>query len=485
MIWIKVILYFKEGLTFDDVLLVPKKSPIVSRSQTSLKTKLSSNVSLNVPIISANMDSVTESRMAIALAREGGIGIIHRFMTIQEQVEQVLKVKRSESVVIEQPYTIGPTNSIREANALMVEKGISGLLVKGLNNELCGILTRRDTVFEKNLDIPVSELMTKDVISAKVGTNIDQAKEILHKNKIEKLPVVNEEGKIIGLITGKDILKMEEYPNASKDKKGRLLVGAAVGVKGDYLERTESLLNNGADVIVVDIAHGHSDNAINTVKLIKKAFSSCELIAGNVATGKGTEDLIKAGVDAVKVGVGSGSICITRIVTGSGVPQLTAIIDSVKMAKKYDIPVISDGGTRNSGDMTKALAAGSSSVMIGSMFGGTDESPGKTLVKNGKKYKMYRGMASFYAALGRRYRENPESTSENEDLNDYVPEGVEAMVPYKGSVIEIIRQLVGGVRSGLSYCGANTINEMQENAEFIKITLSGYKESHPHDVDVI
>jgi IMP dehydrogenase len=297
--------------------------------------------------------------------------------------------------------------------------------------------------------------------------------------------LINQNGEINGLITGKDILKMDEYPNASKDKKGRLLVGAAVGVKGDYLERTELLLNNGADVIVVDIAHGHSDNAINTVKLIKKAFPSCELIAGNIATGKGTEDLIKAGVDAVKVGVGSGSICITRIVTGSGVPQLTAIIDSVKMGKKYDVPIISDGGTRTSGDMTKALAAGSSSVMIGSMFGGTDESPGKTLVKNGKKYKMYRGMASFYAALGRRYRENPDSSSDNEDLNDYVPEGVEAMVPYKGSVIDVIRPLVGGVRSGLSYCGANTIGEMQENAEFIKITLAGYKESHPHDVDVI
>ncbi|HET6589770.1 MAG TPA: IMP dehydrogenase [Candidatus Nitrosocosmicus sp.] len=478
-------MYFKEGLTFDDVLLVPKKSPIVSRSQTNLKTRLSSNVYLNIPIISANMDSVTESRMAIALAREGGIGIIHRFMTIQEQVEQVLKVKRSESVVIEQPYTISPDSKIKEANSIMAANGISGLLVKDHNNKLCGILTRRDTVFERNPDTRVSDLMTKDVVSAKIGTNIEQAKEILHKHKIEKLPVINEAGEIHGLITGKDILKMEEFPNASKDKKGRLLVGAAVGVKGDYLERTEALLSNGADIIVVDIAHGHSDNALNTVKLIKKAFPTCELVAGNVATGKGTEDLIKAGVDAVKVGVGSGSICITRIVTGSGVPQLTAVIDSVKMAKKYDIPVISDGGTRTSGDLTKALAAGSSSVMVGSLFGGTDESPGKTLVKNGKKYKMYRGMASFYAALGRKYRENAESPSEDEDLNDYVPEGVEAMVPYKGSVIDIIRQLVGGLRSGLSYCGANTIAEMQENAEFIKITLAGYKESHPHDVDVI
>ncbi|MGN6558924.1 MAG: IMP dehydrogenase, partial [Candidatus Nitrosocosmicus sp.] len=347
------------------------------------------------------------------------------------------------------------------------------------------ILTRRDIVFEKDPTLKVSSLMTKDVVYANVGITIEQAKEILHKNKVEKLPVIDSEKRITGLITGKDILKMEKYPNASKDKKGRLLVGAAVGVKGDYLERTEELLDNGADVIVVDIAHGHSDNAINTVKLIKKAFPTCELIAGNVATESGTEDLIKAGVDAVKVGVGSGSICITRVVTGSGVPQLTAIIDSVKIAKKYDIPVISDGGTRTSGDMTKALAAGASSVMIGSMFGGTDESPGKTLIKNGKKYKMYRGMASFAASLGRKYRENAEMNIESDDLNDYVPEGVEAMVPYKGSVVEIIRQLVGGVRSGLSYCGAKTINEMYEKAEFIKITTSGFKESQPHDVDVI
>jgi IMP dehydrogenase len=485
ILWIKVILYFKEGLTFDDVLLVPKRSPIISRSQTDLKTKLSTNIKINIPIISANMDSVTESNMASALAREGGIGIIHRFMTIQDQVLEVLKVKRSESVIIEQPYTIGPHNTIKESSILMSEKGISGLLVEDDNKKLCGIITRRDIVFEKNMNLKVSDLMTKDVIFAKVGTTIEQAKEILHKNKMEKLPIIDGEKKIIGLITGKDILKMEKYPNASKDKKGRLLVGAAVGVKGDYLERTEALLNSGADIIVVDIAHGHSDNAINTVKLIKKAFPNCELIAGNVASEQGTEDLIKAGVDAVKVGVGSGSICITRVVTGSGVPQLTAIIDSVKMAKKYEVPVISDGGTRTSGDLTKALAAGASSVMIGSLFGGTDESPGKTLIKNGKKYKMYRGMASFSASLGRKYRENSETTIDNDDLNDYVPEGVEAMVPYKGSVIEIIHQLVGGIRSGLSYCGAKTINEMYENAEFIKITTSGFKESQPHDVDVI
>ena len=309
-------MYFKEGLTFDDVLLVPKRSPIVSRSQTDLKTKLSANIKINIPIISANMDSVTEANMASTLAREGGIGIIHRFNTIQDQITEVLKVKRSESVIIEQPYTIGPNDTVEKAKNMMDEKGISGLLVEDIG-KLCGIITRKDIVFEKNLSLKVLELMTKDVVFAKTGTTIEQAKEILHKNKVEKLPVVDSEKRILGLITGKDILKIEQFPNASKDKKGRLLVGAAVGVKGDYLERTEALLNNGADVIVVDIAHGHSDNAINTVKLIKKAFPSCELIAGNVATEKGTEDLIKAGVDAVKVGVGSGSICITRVVTGS------------------------------------------------------------------------------------------------------------------------------------------------------------------------
>jgi len=328
-------------------------------------------------------------------------------------------------------------------------------------------------------------VMTKEVITAKAGTTIEQSKEILHKQRIEKLPVVDEKRRIVGLITSKDILKMEQYPHASKDRKGRLLTGAAVGVKGDYLERTEALLEAGADVLVVDIAHGHSENAINTVHMIKKAFPNCELIAGNVATGDGARDLIKAGVDAIKVGVGSGSICITRVVTGSGVPQLTAVLDSVKVARDYDVPVISDGGIRNSGDITKALAAGSASVMVGSLFGGTDESPGKTLVKNGKKFKMYRGMASFYASLGRKYREEGPQVVDSDDLNDYVPEGVEAMVPYKGSVVEIVRQLAGGLRSGLSYCGAKTIPEMQKNAEFIKMTSAGFIESQPHDVDLM
>jgi IMP dehydrogenase len=477
-------LNIREGLTFDDVLLIPKRSPIISRSQTNLKTRLSRNINLNIPVISANMDTVTESPMAIALAREGGIGIIHRFMTIQDQVDEVLKVKRSESVMIEQPYTISIDSSVGYAKKIMHDFGISGLLIEK-DKKLAGIITKRDLLFETNFENNISSVMSKDVVFAEMGTTIEKAKYILHKNRIEKLPIIDKDKHIIGLITSQDILKMEEFPNASKDKKGRLLVGAAVGVKGDYLERTEALLDAGADVMVVDIAHGHSDNAINCVHLIKKAFKDCELIAGNIATGQGTEDLIRAGVDAVKVGVGSGSICITRVITGSGVPQLTAILDSVKIAQEYDIPVISDGGIRNSGDLTKALAAGSSSVMVGSLLGGTDESPGKTLVKNGKKYKIYRGMASFYASLGRKYREEGQQIIESEDLNDYVPEGVEAMVSYKGSVVEIIRQLVGGLRSGLSYCGAKTINEMQQNAEFVRITTAGYIESQPHDVNVM
>lgn len=474
----------REGLTFDDVLLIPKRSPIISRSQTELRTKLSKNLTLNTPLISANMDTITESNMAVSLAREGGIGIIHRFMTIEEQVDEVHRVKRSESVIIEQPYFIGPENSASDANKMMSTKGISGLLVID-NGKLVGIITRRDILFQPDMDAKISDLMTKDIITASEGVKISEAKKVPHKNKIEKLPVVDASNKVVGLITSKDILNIDRYPFASKDRKGRLLVGAAVGVKGDYLERAEALLNAGADVLVVDIAHGHSDNAINAIKMIKKAFTNSELIAGNVATGEGAKDLINAGVDAVKVGVGSGSICITRVVTGSGVPQLTAVFDTVKVAREYDIPVISDGGIRTSGDAIKALAAGASSVMVGSIFGGTDESPGKTIVRHGKKFKMYRGMASFYASLGRKYREEGSDVIDTEDPNDYVPEGVEAMVPYKGSVTEIIRQLIGGIRSGLSYCGSRSIEEMQKNSEFIKITPAGYIESQPHDVDVM
>ncbi len=474
---------FKEGLTFDDVLLVPKYSDITSRSQTDLSSKLSRNISINIPFVSANMDTVTESSMAMAMARAGGIGIIHRFLSIQEQASEVLKVKRSGSVIIENPYSISSDKSIQDALDYAEDKEISGLLVVDSDSKLVGIITERDLLFANPND-HIQDVMTKDVVTAKPGVVLDEAKEILHKHRIEKLPIVDDSGIIKGLITSKDIINNADYPNASKDKKGRPLVGAAVGVKGDFLERSESLLDAGADVLVVDIAHGHSENALNTVRNIKKAFPDCELIAGNIATAQGTEDLIRAGVDAVKVGVGSGSICITRVITGSGVPQLTAVIDCAKIGKEHDIPIISDGGTRTSGDATKALAAGASSVMIGSMLGGTDESPGTVLTKNGKRFKVYRGMASLAASLGRKSKETG-SFSLDDDLNDYVAEGVEAMVPYKGTVTDILKQLTGGVRSGLSYCGAHTISQMQDNAEFIKMSGAGFAESQPHDVSLM
>ena len=475
----------REGLTFDDVLLVPKFSDIISRSQTDLTTQLSRNISINIPIISANMDTVTESTMAVTIAREGGIGIIHRFLTIEEEVDEVHKVKRSGSVIIENPYLINPEQTIQDAFNIMNEKQVSGLLVTDSNSKLIGILTERDVLFEPvDCSKLVKDLMTKDVVSAKPGIDFQQAKEILKNNRIEKLPLTDENNQIKGLITSQDISNLEKYPNASKDEKGRPLVGAAVGVKGDFMQRTEALLDAGVDVIVVDIAHGHSENAINTVKNIKKAFPNCELIAGNVATAHGTEDLIKAGVDAVKVGVGSGSICITRVITGSGVPQLTAVLDCAKIGNEHNIPIISDGGTRTSGDATKALAAGAHSVMIGGILGGTDESPGSTISKNGKRFKIYRGMASLGASLGRKSKDSS-NAGLTDDLNDYVAEGVEGMVPYRGGVTDIITQMTGGIRSGLSYCGAHNIQQMQKNAEFIKISRAGFAESQPHDVDVM
>ena len=474
---------FKEGLTFDDVLLIPKYSDITSRSQTDLTTKLSQNISINIPFVSANMDTVTESSMAGTMARAGGIGIIHRFLTIKEQANEVLKVKRSGSVMIENPYSISPDKSVQDAIDYAEDKDISGLLVVDSNSKLIGIVTERDLLFANQND-KIQNVMTKDVVTAKLGVTLDESKEILHKHRIEKLPIVDDSGIVKGLITSKDITNNADYPNASKDKKGRPLVGAAVGVKGDFLERSESLLEAGVDVLVVDIAHGHSENAMSTIRNIKKAFPNCELIAGNIATAQGAEDLIKAGVDAVKVGVGSGSICITRVITGSGVPQLTAVMDCAKIGKDYGIPIISDGGTRTSGDATKALASGASSVMVGSMLGGTDESPGTVLTKNGKRFKVYRGMASLAASIGRKSKETG-LISLDDDLNDYVAEGVEAMVPYKGTVTDILKQLTGGVRSGLSYCGAHTIPQMQESAEFIKMSRAGFAESQPHDVSLM
>ena len=474
---------FREGLTFDDVLLVPKHSDITSRIQADLSTRLSRNISLNIPFISANMDTVTEWAMAVAMARYGGIGIIHRFLTVPDQVNQVLKVKRSGSIMIENPYTVGPDQTLASAISYAREKGVSGLLVVGAEGRLAGIVTRRDTAFETDWSIPVRNVMSADVVTAGPGVTVDEARRILHKNRIEKLPLVDGGGRVEGLITSKDITNEDEYPNASKDAKGRPLVGAAVGVKGDYMERTESLLGAGADVIVVDIAHGHSKNALTTVSNIKRGFPDCEVIAGNVATAEGAEELIRAGVDAVKVGVGSGSICITRVITGSGVPQLTAVLDCSEVGRDHGIPIISDGGTRTSGDATKALAAGASAVMMGSILGGTDATPGTVLTKNGKQFKVYRGMASLAASIGRQEKEG--SSSPYDDLNDYVAEGVEAMVSYKGPVKDILQQMTGGVRSGLSYCGAHNIPQLQKNAEFVKISRAGFAESQPHDVDVM
>lgn len=473
----------REGLTFDDVLLVPKYSDVTTRSQTDLNTRLSRNISLSIPFVSANMDTVTESAMAVAIARAGGIGIVHRFLSIQDEAAEVLKVKRSGSVMIENPYTIPEEATIREARKYAEDMGISGLLVVD-GERLAGIVTDRDFLFGSDQDRPISSIMTRDVVTAPSGISVEDAKRMLRDNRVEKLPVTDGEGRIRGLFTSKDITNIEDYPMASKDSKGRPLVGAAVGVKGDFMERTEELLEAGADIIVVDVAHGHSQNAISAVRNIKKAFPSCEIIAGNVATAAGAQDLINAGVDAVKVGVGSGSICITRVITGSGVPQLTAVMDCARIGRDNDIPIISDGGTRTSGDATKALAAGASSVMLGSILGGTDESPGTVLTKNGKRFKVYRGMASLAASIGRKSKETG-SVSLEEDLNDYVAEGVEAMVPYKGSVTDILKQMTGGVRSGLSYCGAHTIQAMQRNAEFIRMSRAGFAESQPHDVSLM
>ena len=476
-----------EGLTFDDVLLVPKKSVVHSRKEVNTSTKLSRHLQLKIPVISAPMDTVTEHAMAITIAREGGLGIIHRFMTIKQQVEEVLKVKRSESIVIEQPYRMNGDQKLREARRLMTQYDVSGLLVVDPNEKLEGILTGRDILFERNLERKVSELMTpiKDMVTASPGLNLKEAERILHQHKLEKLPLIDNEGRLRGLITSKDLLSLEKYPNASKDSKGRLMVGAAVGVKTDYVERANALHEAGADMLVIDVAHAHSDITLEATRSIRKNIKDAELMVGNVATKDGTDDLIAAGADAVKVGIGSGSICITRIVTGAGVPQLTAIIDCAKAADQAGVPIIADGGIRNSGDITKAVVAGASTVMLGSLLAGTDESPGMTVMREGRKYKLVRGMASVAASYDRTSKE-PETEEEAAvELIDYVPEGVEAFVPFKGNASELIGQLVGGFKSGMSYCGAIEISQMRGKANFIKMSPAGLRESYPHDVDVM
>jgi len=467
-----------EGLTFDDILLVPDKSAILPR-EVDISTVFSKNIKINIPLVSAAMDTVTESRLAVAIAREGGIGIIHKNMSIQQQAEEVDKVKRSESGVIVDPISLPLENKVGDAIELMTKYHISGIPIVNKEKKLVGILTNRDIRFLEDKNLRISSIMTKEnLITAPVGTTLEEAKRILHKNRIEKLPIVNEAFILKGLITIKDIEKVEQYPNSCKDIEGRLRVGAAVGISRNVLERVDALINAKVDVIVVDTAHGHSSRVIEVIKEIKRTFD-IELVGGNVATFEGAESLIKAGVDAIKVGIGPGSICTTRVVTGVGVPQVSAIQECKRAAKKYHIPLIADGGVKYSGDITKALAVGADSVMIGSLFAGTEESPGEVVLYKGRSYKEYRGMGSIEAMKkGSKDRYFQEEAEENK----LVPEGIEGRVSYRGALSACIFQLLGGVRSGMGYCGVKNIEELQEKTKFIQITPAGLKESHPHDV---
>lgn len=468
----------KTGLTFDDILLLPAKSEVLPK-EVDLRTSLTKKIKLNVPILSSAMDTVTEAPMGIAVAREGGIGILHRVMTPERQALEVDKVKKSESGMIIDPITISPDAPISEAMTLMERYKISGVPVT-VDGTLIGILTNRDLRFETKISRKVSEVMTKEhLVTARAGTTLDEAKGLLNRYKIEKLPIVDKKFRLKGLITIKDIEKRKKYPNACKDKLGRLMVGAAVGTGEDTLERVALLTKSGVDVIVIDTAHGHSKSVISTLRTIKKKFD-IDIIAGNIATADGTLDLIKAGADAVKVGIGPGSICTTRIVAGAGVPQLTAIMDCYSVAKKYNIPLIADGGIKYSGDIAKALAAGAHSVMIGSLFAGTDESPGEAVLFQGRSYKVYRGMGSIGAM-----EEGAKDRYQQGDVIDaqkLVPEGVEGRVPYKGTLSQSMHQLLGGLRSGMGYCGARNLSELRSKARFVQITNAGLRESHVHDV---
>ncbi len=474
----------EEALTFDDVLLVPAYSEVLPKD-VDVSTYITPKIKLNIPLLSAAMDTVTESRMAIAIAREGGLGVIHRNLTLEEQVREVEKVKKSESGMIYDPITVTPDTPIRKVLALMEEYKISGIpVVEGPKKKLVGIVTNRDLRFETQLDKPVKEVMTKEnLVVAKPGITLDEAVKILHERRIEKLLIVDDDFCLKGLITIKDIEKIKKYPNACKDEIGRLRVGAAIGVGKNRLEQAEALLKAGADVLFIDSAHGHSKNVIETIKEIKYHFPDCQLIAGNIATAEGCEALIKAGADGVKVGVGPGSICTTRIVAGAGVPQITAIANAAKVADRYGIPIIADGGIRFSGDITKAIAAGAWAVMIGNLFAGTEEAPGEIILYEGRTYKLYRGMGSLSAMFKSGGRER--YGHESEDISKFVPEGVEGRVPYRGPVSNIIYQLIGGLKSGMGYCGCATIEELRKKAKFIKITPAGYRESHVHDVVIL
>ncbi|ABW18095.1 IMP dehydrogenase [Alkaliphilus oremlandii] len=466
----------KEGITFDDVLLIPAKSEVLPH-QVDVSTQLTKKIKLNIPLMSAGMDTVTESKMAISLAREGGIGIIHKNMTIEEQALEVDKVKRSEHGVIVDPFFLSPDHIVEDALAVMARYRISGVPIAE-KGKLVGIITNRDIRFETNYKKKISEAMTKDnLVTAREGISMDEAQKILMAHKIEKLPIVDDKGMLKGLITIKDIEKAIQYPNSAKDSNGRLLAGAAVGVSSDIMERVEALYKAKVDVVVIDTAHGHSKGVIETIKKVKEKYPELQVIAGNVATGEATRELIEAGVDAVKVGIGPGSICTTRIVAGIGVPQITAVYDCAKVAKEYGIPVIADGGIKYSGDIPKAIAAGASVIMIGSLFAGTEESPGETIIFNGRSFKSYRGMGSIASM-----EKGSKDRYFQHDSKKLVPEGVEGKVPYKGYVKETIYQLIGGLRASMGYCGTATTKDLQENGKFIRITGAGLRESHPHDI---
>lgn len=480
-----------KGLTFDDVLLVPKRSSVASRRKVDTATSLTSALTLQVPLISANMDTVTEAPMAIAMARAGGIGIIHRFMSVDDQVRQVRRVKRAEGFIVEQPYAVSAQSTVGEARRLMKKCEVGGLVVTNGENELIGLVTQRDILLAPDDKALIETVMTlpDQIISVTPEISLPEARAILHESRLEKLPIVDKGGRLVGLITAQDVVKYDQHPHATKDTKGRLRVGAAIGVKPQDMARAERLLEAGADLLVIDIAHGHADHCIDILGDLRRHFPNAQLVAGNVASRDGARDLVEAGADAIKVGVGPGSICTTRIVTGFGVPQLTAIMDSVQGVADTGrtLPIIADGGIKTSGDLVKALAAGASTAMIGSLFAGCEESPGSTVIRNGQKFKVVRGMASLGAAMGRKAVEQTkdESAESQADWDKVVPEGVEAVVPYRGHVEEVLYQLVGGLRSGLSYGGAYTIDQLQKNAEFIEITPAGVRESHSHDVNKI
>ncbi|HHY93170.1 MAG TPA: IMP dehydrogenase [Firmicutes bacterium] len=470
-------LWLEEGLTFDDVLLEPTRSEILPRD-ADVTTYLTRDIRLNIPLLSSAMDTVTEARLAIAMAREGGIGIIHKNMSIERQAQEVDKVKRSESGIIVDPIFLSPEHQVADAVEIMERYHISGVPITDPEGHLIGIITNRDLRFEEDYSRPISEVMTKEnLITAPVGTTLEYAKEILKKHKVEKLPLVDEKGRLRGLITIKDIEKAKKYPNAAKDAVGRLRVGAAVGVAADTLERARALVKAGVDVLVVDTAHGHSRGVLDMVARLKGEFPHTPIVAGNVATAAGAEDLIAAGADAVKVGVGPGSICTTRVVAGIGVPQITAIWNASRAAEKHGIPVIADGGIKFSGDITKALAAGASTVMIGNLFAGTEESPGETIIYQGRSYKVYRGMGSLGAM-----KEGSRDRYFQENVEKLVPEGIEGRVPYKGPLADTVYQLIGGLRAGMGYCGAANLAELKRKARFVRVTAAGLRESHPHDV---